>query len=70
MTEKGRSIVGVAASTHRLYDWIKRYAQTPLFIKSSPKKTQRSVDSKKLQRMTEDRDILNKAAVYLTRQSD
>ena len=51
VTEKGRSVASVAnrpgITTHSLYAWIKRYAQTPRDIKLYPMKAMKFVDAKK-----------------------
>lgn len=75
VTEKGHSVADVAnrlgKTTHSLYAWVKR---------CGPGSSQHQAQSdesakirrlrKELQRVTEERDILKKAAVYFTSQSD
>ena len=75
VTEKGHSVADVAnrlgTTTHSLYAWVKRYG---------PDASQHQAQSdesaeirrlrKELQRVTEERDILKKAAVYFASQSD
>ena len=71
VTEKGYSVAEVATrlgtTTHSLYAWIKRYDP------QQPKVTQSADPTaklrKELQRVTEERDILKKAAVYFASQS-
>ena len=69
VTERGYSVAEVAkrlgATTHSLYSWLKRYGQ------KSPQQTNRVDDQAEiarlkaeLRRVTEERDILKKAAAY------
>lgn len=74
VTEKGRSVAEVAArlgtTTHSLYAWIKRYdPQQPKTIESNDPSAELVKLKKELQRVTEERDILKKAAVYFASQS-
>ncbi len=74
VTEKGHSVAEVAArlgtTTHSLYAWIKRYdPQQPKTTESSDPSTELAKLKKELQRVTEERDILKKAAVYFASQS-
>lgn len=75
VTAKGHSVAEVAGrlgtTTHSLYAWIKRYGPD-----ASHHQTQSDESAeihrlkKELQRVTEERDILKKAAVYFASQSD
>ena len=69
VTERGYSVVEVAerlgTTTHSLYSWLKRYGQ------KSPQQASRVDDQAEiarlkaeLRRVTEERDILKKAAAY------
>ncbi len=69
VTERGYSVAEVAerlgTTTHSLYSWLKRYEQ------KSPQQTNRVDDQAEiarlkaeLRRVTEERDILKKAAAY------
>ena len=74
VTEKGHSVAEVAArlgtTTHSLYAWIKRYApQEPNITDSRDAVSELAKLKKELQRVTEERDILKKAAVYFASQS-
>lgn len=74
VTEKGHNVAEVAArlgtTTHSLYAWIKRYdPQQPDIVESSDALAELAKLRKELQRVTEERDILKKAAVYFASQS-
>ena len=74
VTEKGHSVAEVAArlgtTTHSLYAWIKRYSpQEPKITDSGHAVSELAKLKKELQRVTEERDILKKAAVYFASQS-
>lgn len=74
VTEKGYSGAEVATrlgtTTHSLYAWIKRYdPQQPKIIESNNPSAELAKLKKELQRVTEERDILKKAAVYFASQS-
>ena len=73
VTEKGHSVAVVArlgTTTHSLYAWIKRYdPQQPKITESNNPSTELAKLKKELQRVTEERDILKKAAVYFASQS-
>jgi len=74
VTERGHRVAEVAArldvSQHSLYAWIKRYNLT-----SQERQTQDSQQDElrrlraELKRVTEERDILKKAAAYFAKQS-
>ena len=60
----------LGTTTHSLYAWIKRYdPQQPKTIESSDPSTELAKLKKELQRVTEEMDILKKAAVYFASQS-
>ncbi len=74
VTEKGHSVAEVAArlgtTTHSLYAWIKRYdPQQPHPTKSTDPIAELAKLKRELQKVTEERDILKKAAVYFVSQS-
>ena len=74
VTEKGYSVAKVATrlgmTTHSLYAWIKRYDQGQSKATKDKDSTAELARLKKeLQRVTEERDILKKAAVYCASQS-
>ena len=74
VTEKGHSVAEVAVrlgtTTHSLYAWIKRYdPQQPKTTESTDPSAELAKLKKELQRVTEERDILKKAAVYFASQS-
>ena len=74
VTEKGYSVAEVATrlgtTTHSLYAWIKRYDQGHSKATKDKDSTAELAKLKKeLQRVTEERDILKKAAVYFASQS-
>ena len=74
VTEKGHSVAEVAArlgiTTHSLYAWIKRYdPQQPKSTEPDDAVAELVKLKKELQRVTEERDILKKAAVYFASQS-
>lgn len=74
VTEKGHSVADVAVrlgtTTHSLYAWIKQYDPQQSQVKESYDPSAELTKLKKeLQRVTEERDILKKAAVYFASQS-
>lgn len=74
VTEKGHSVAEVATrlgtTTHSLYAWIKRYdPQQPTITDSRDAVSELAKLKNELQRVTEERDILKKAAVYFASQS-
>ena len=74
VTKKGHSVSEVATrlgtTTHSLYAWIKRYdPQEPKITDSRDAVSELAKLKKELQRVTEERDILKKAAVYFASQS-
>lgn len=75
VTEKGHSVADVAGrlgtTTHSLYAWIKCYGPNSSQYQAQSKESAEIRRLKKeLQRVTEERDILKKAAVYFASQSD
>ena len=74
VTEKGYSVAevatGLGTTTHSLYAWIKRYDQgKSKATKDKDSTVELARLKKELQRVTEERDILKKAAVYFASQS-
>ena len=75
VTEKGHSVADVAnrlgTTTHSLYAWIKRYGPEAYHQQAKSNESDEIRRLKKeLKRVTEERDILKKAAVYFASQSD
>lgn len=74
VTERNHSVSDVAArlgvSTHSLYQWIKRYA-TPEAERQADASQAAEIRRLKaeLRRVTDERDILKKAAAYFAKQS-
>lgn len=74
VTERGHSVADVATrlgvSTHSLYQWIKRYSQ-PEAQRQAAQDQQSEIRRLKaeLKRVTEERDILKKAAAYFAKTS-
>ena len=69
VTERGYSVAEVAkrlgTTTHSLYAWLKRYgASQPQQAKRSDDQTEIAKLKAELRRVTEERDILKKAAAY------
>lgn len=73
VTDKGYSVVEVASrlgtTTHSLYAWIKHYAPPLKGTLHPDQSTEMARLKKELQRVTKERDILKKAAVYFATQS-
>ncbi len=75
VTERGRRVADVAerlgVSTHSLYQWRKRYEQADGI--SLRREADQAAEVRKLKaelrRVTEERDILKKAAAYFAKQS-
>ena len=75
ITERGHRVADVAqrlgVSAHSLYQWRKRYGQADGL--SLRRKADQSTEVRKLKaelrRVTEERDILKKAAAYFAKQS-
>ncbi len=75
VTEKGHSVASVAnrigTTAHSLYAWIKKYGSSSSQYQTKSNESDEIRRLKKeLQRVTEERDILKKAAVYFASQSD
>jgi transposase len=74
ITERGHGVADVSArldvSVHSLYAWIKRYSLSPQQRQeqSSQQEEMRRLKAE-LRRVTEERDILKKAAAYFAKQS-
>jgi len=69
ITERGYSVAEVAerlgTTTHSLYAWIKRYGeQSPQQIRMADSQAENAKLNAELRRVTEERDILKKAAKY------
>lgn len=69
VTERGYSVAEVAerlgTTTHSLYAWIKRYGeQSPQQISMADSQAENAKLKAELRRVTEERDILKKAAKY------
>ena len=69
VTERGYSVAEVAerlgTTTHSLYAWIKRYGeQSPQQISMADSQAENAQLKAELRRVTEERDILKKAAKY------
>lgn len=74
VTDRGHAVAEVAArlgvSTHSLYQWIKRYsAPAPERAKADAGSAELRRLKSELKRVTEERDILKKAAAYFAKQS-
>ena len=75
VTERGHSVAEVATrlgtTTHSLYAWIKKYGPDAEDHQvKADDQAEISRLSKELKRVTEERDILKKAAVYFANQSE
>ncbi len=69
VTERGYSVADVAArlgtTTHSLYAWIKRFGdQNPQQVDQAESQAEIAQLKTELRRVTEERDILKKAAKY------
>ena len=69
VTERGYSVAEVAerlgTTTHSLYAWLKRYGeQSPQQISKADSQAEIAQLKAELRRVTEERDILKKAAKY------
>jgi len=73
VTDKGHSVTSVAGrlgiSTKSLYDWVKRYGEAPDTKVSSAEQGEIKRLKAELKRVTEERDILKKAAAYFANES-
>ena len=75
ITERGYSVADVAqrlgTTTHSLYAWLKKYGQpSPQQANQQDLATENARLKAELRRMTEERDILKKAAKYFASQSE
>jgi transposase len=74
VTERGHRVTEVATrlgiTTHSLYAWIRRYGETNgTAQESSDQAAELRRVKAELRRVTEERDILKKAAAYFAKQS-
>ena len=73
VTDKGHSVTSVAGrlgvSTKSLYDWVKRYGDALDKTGSSAEQDEIKRLKAELKRVTEERDILKKAAAYFANES-
>ncbi len=74
ITERGHRVSEVAkrlgVTTNSLYKWVKQFGESPeraAAIRAEKSETQRL--KRELKRVTEERDILKKAATYFAKQS-
>jgi len=75
VTDRGHSVADVAerlgVTSHSIYNWIKKYRPKTAEYQANTDETNRiKALEKELKRVTEERDILKKAAVYFASQSD
>lgn len=75
VTERGYRVAEVAdrlgVTTHSIYAWIKKYGpDSELHKAKSDEQAEIRQLRKELKRVTEERDILKKAAVYFANQSE
>ena len=75
VTERGHSVADVAGrlgtTTHSLYAWIKKYGpDAEAYQAQADDQAEIRRLRKELKRVTEERDILKKAAVYFANQSE
>jgi transposase len=74
VTEKQRSVAEVAdrlgVSKHSLYEWIKHYSEPePVRAEAQNQQAELRRLRAELKRVTEERDILKKAAAYFAKES-
>jgi transposase len=73
VTERGYSVVEVSqrlgTTTHSLYAWLKKYASPSAKSSHGDEQVEISRLKAELRRVTEERDILKKAAAYFAKQS-
>jgi transposase len=72
VTERGYSVADVAerlgTTTHSLYAWLKKYGESiPREADKADLETENARLKAELRRMTEERDILKKAAAYFAK---
>ena len=75
ITDKGYSVADVSrrldVSVHSLYAWVKKYGpEAEKYAAQTEEQAELKRLRKELQRVTEERDILKKAAAYFAKQSD
>lgn len=75
VTQRGHSVADVASrldiTSHSIYNWLKKYGpQAPEHQAKAGETARIRQLEKELKRVTEERDILKKAAVYFAKQSD
>ena len=75
VVDRGHGVASVAnrldVTTHSLYAWIKKYSPDSAEHQAkSAEQTEINRLKRELKRVTEERDILKKAAVYFASQSD
>jgi transposase len=75
VTERGYSVIEVAerlgTTTHSLYAWLQKYkAPSPREAGKTDMQTENVRLKAELRRVTEERDILKKAAVYFAKQHE
>ena len=73
VTQRGHQVANVAArlgvSTYSLYDWIRKYGPSPSeYHVERDQQAEIKRLQKELKRVTEERDILKKAAAYFANQ--
>ena len=74
VTEKGHSIADVAkrlgTTPDSLYAWIKRYGpNSPVYLQQKSEQDEINRLRKELTRVTQERDLLKKAAAYFAKES-
>ncbi len=74
ITERGHAVADVASrlgvSQHSLYEWIKKYSlPEPQRIEAAGQSAEIRRLKAELKRVTEERDILKKAAAYFAKES-
>jgi transposase len=71
ITDRGHSVAEVSkrlgVSTHSLYGWMKRYAVATTMVGKEDQSTEIKRLKQELACVTEERDILKKATVYIAR---
>lgn len=75
VSERGHTVADVAerlgVTTHSIYNWLKKYGpQAAQYQADNTEFEKIKALEKELKRVTEERDILKKAAVYFASQSD
>ncbi len=74
ITERGHSVYDVASrlgvSTHSIYSWVKKYGKGPEHTANlNDQQAEIRRLRAELKRVTEERDILNKATAYFAKES-